>query len=186
VYDADTKLVRFGARDYDAETGRWTSKDPIRFAGGRNLYVYVANDPVNYRDPRGLDDNGAGGASGWYSSGGAEGGAAWDTSPTGPGSPGGDDSQDDSSWDWPPPFGCTKFVETSPCTEAAHARKEYMDYCIEKNPFGGTGKGNILKPGTSAPPEKTDDKFTACHLMEQQWRKSWVECGFSVPVVPVF
>jgi hypothetical protein len=24
LYDRDTKLVRFGARDYDAATGRWT------------------------------------------------------------------------------------------------------------------------------------------------------------------
>jgi RHS repeat-associated protein len=30
-YDPDTKLVRFGVRDYDSETGRWTAKDPIRF-----------------------------------------------------------------------------------------------------------------------------------------------------------
>src|SRR5574337_579177 len=55
LYDPDTGLVRFGARDYDAETGRWTTKDPIRFAGGEaNLYGYVLNDPVNRIDPFGL------------------------------------------------------------------------------------------------------------------------------------
>ena len=55
LYDRDTKLVRFGARDYDAETGRWTAKDPILFAGGdTNLYGYVVNDPVNFYDPSGL------------------------------------------------------------------------------------------------------------------------------------
>ena len=56
LYDRDTKLVRFGARDYDAETGRWTAKDPIRFAGGdTNLYGYVLGDPVNLTDVNGLD-----------------------------------------------------------------------------------------------------------------------------------
>src|SRR5262249_44322675 len=55
LYDPETKLTRFGARDYDAETGRWTAKDPIRFAGGvPNLYGYVVNDPVNVSDPLGL------------------------------------------------------------------------------------------------------------------------------------
>jgi len=55
LYDADTGLTRFGARDYDPETGRWTIKDPIRFDGGdTNLYGYVLNDPVNFVDPEGL------------------------------------------------------------------------------------------------------------------------------------
>ncbi len=48
LYDQDTELVRFGARDYDPEPGRWTAKDPIRFDGGdMNLYGYVVNDPIN-------------------------------------------------------------------------------------------------------------------------------------------
>ncbi len=52
--DLDTGLIRFGARDYDAETGRWTTKDPIQFAGGdTNLYVYAANNPINAIDPSG-------------------------------------------------------------------------------------------------------------------------------------
>ncbi|RYZ82191.1 MAG: RHS repeat-associated core domain-containing protein, partial [Proteobacteria bacterium] len=55
IFDADTGLVRFGARDYDAETGRWTSKDPILFGGGdANLYGYVAGEPINRTDPSGL------------------------------------------------------------------------------------------------------------------------------------
>jgi RHS repeat-associated protein len=55
LYDPNTKLTRFGTRDYDAETGRWTAKDPIGFAGGdSNLYAYVLNDPINFADPSGL------------------------------------------------------------------------------------------------------------------------------------
>ncbi|GBC59953.1 hypothetical protein DENIS_0895 [Desulfonema ishimotonii] len=55
LYDADTGLVRFGYRDYDPDTGRWTAKDPILFAGGdTDLYGYCVNDPVNWIDPSGL------------------------------------------------------------------------------------------------------------------------------------
>jgi RHS repeat-associated protein len=55
LYDADTGLVRFGARDYDPVAGRWTSKDPIGFGGGDpNLYAYVGGDPINAIDPEGL------------------------------------------------------------------------------------------------------------------------------------
>lgn len=54
LYDQDTKLTRFGYRDYDAETGKWTAKDPIGFEGGdSNLYGYVLGDPVNFVDPTG-------------------------------------------------------------------------------------------------------------------------------------
>jgi RHS repeat-associated protein len=54
IYDKDTKLTRFGVRDYDSETGRWTSKEPLGFGGSRNFYVYVKNNPVMFRDPTGL------------------------------------------------------------------------------------------------------------------------------------
>jgi len=56
LYDRDTGLVWLGARDYDAVGGRWTAKDPISFRGGSsNLYGYVLLDPMNWRDPSGLD-----------------------------------------------------------------------------------------------------------------------------------
>lgn len=54
IYDTDTGLVRFGARDYDPVAGRWTAKDPIRFEGqDPNLFRYVVADPVNGLDPDG-------------------------------------------------------------------------------------------------------------------------------------
>jgi RHS repeat-associated protein len=61
IYDPQTGLVRFGARDYDSETGRWTRKDPIGFGGGNTeLYGYVENDPVNISDINGLKTGGVG------------------------------------------------------------------------------------------------------------------------------
>jgi len=54
IYDQHTGLTRFGARDYDTETGRWAAKDPIRFLGGdTNLYGYVVGDPINFADSNG-------------------------------------------------------------------------------------------------------------------------------------
>jgi RHS repeat-associated protein len=56
IYDPDTKLVRFGLRDYDPSTGRWTAPDPAGFQfGGSNRYTYALDDPLNVVDPRGLD-----------------------------------------------------------------------------------------------------------------------------------
>jgi RHS repeat-associated protein len=54
LYDHNTGLVRFGARDYDAVTGRWTAKDPIGWEGrDTNLFLYAHADSVNQIDPSG-------------------------------------------------------------------------------------------------------------------------------------
>ncbi len=56
LYDQHTGLTRFGARDYDAQVGRWTAKDPIRFfAADTNLYGYILGDPLNLIDSFGLE-----------------------------------------------------------------------------------------------------------------------------------
>jgi len=55
IYDQHTGHTRFGARDYDAQVGRWTAKDPAKFKGGdTNLFGYVVNDPINFIDSLGL------------------------------------------------------------------------------------------------------------------------------------
>jgi RHS repeat-associated protein len=54
-YDRETNLYYYRARYYDAQVGRFVSKDPISFAGGDvNLYGYVQLNPVNSTDPFGL------------------------------------------------------------------------------------------------------------------------------------
>jgi RHS repeat-associated protein len=54
LYDREAALVRFGARDYDPNLGRWTTKDPVRFLGGLNVYAYANGNPISYVDPFGL------------------------------------------------------------------------------------------------------------------------------------
>lgn len=62
-YDADLGLVRMGARDYDPETNRFTTPDPLFLeAPGHcvaspvqcNLYGYAGGDPLGHVDPTGL------------------------------------------------------------------------------------------------------------------------------------
>jgi RHS repeat-associated protein len=55
LYDHRSGLVLFGYRVYDPFTGRFLTRDPLWHDGGHsNLYLYVANDPVNFIDPDGL------------------------------------------------------------------------------------------------------------------------------------
>jgi len=54
LYDPDTGLTRFGARDYSPEMGRWTCKDPLGIFGGEaSLYRFNGNNPLHTIDPTG-------------------------------------------------------------------------------------------------------------------------------------
>jgi RHS repeat-associated protein len=52
--DDATGLINFWNRWYDPQVGRWVSEDPIRQAGGVNLYGYVGNNPAIATDATGL------------------------------------------------------------------------------------------------------------------------------------
>jgi RHS repeat-associated protein len=55
IWDADVGLLRFGARDYEAKTGRWTAKDASGIRGRQaNFYSYALADPVNNFDITGF------------------------------------------------------------------------------------------------------------------------------------
>jgi RHS repeat-associated protein len=54
LYETQTKLVRFGARDYDAANGRWDYRDPLGLQYSVNLFSYSKGDPINVADPSGL------------------------------------------------------------------------------------------------------------------------------------
>ena len=47
-------LYYYGFRFYDPNLQRWPNHDPIREAGGINLYGFVGNDPTSSADPFGL------------------------------------------------------------------------------------------------------------------------------------
>ena len=55
LVDEHTGFVRFGYRDYDPQTGRFTAQDPARdLRGDADLYNYCVDDPVSCNDPQGL------------------------------------------------------------------------------------------------------------------------------------
>ena len=64
-YDSSTGLYYYGKRYYDKVTGRWISKDPYYSSNPSkaisnpqrfNLYSYTLNDPINYIDPDGQNE----------------------------------------------------------------------------------------------------------------------------------
>jgi RHS repeat-associated protein len=62
-------MAQIASGFYDANLGRWVSRDPIGEGGGYNLYRFVGNNPINWVDPLGLsgtltiDSTGGGGGS---------------------------------------------------------------------------------------------------------------------------
>jgi RHS repeat-associated protein len=55
LYERQTRLIRFGTRDYDAYVGRWSTKDDLGFAGfDTDLYAYANGDPINKIDSSGF------------------------------------------------------------------------------------------------------------------------------------
>jgi RHS repeat-associated protein len=53
--DNETGLQLLNYRYYNSSAGRFLTPDPISYLGGVNLYGYVANNPINFIDPLGLD-----------------------------------------------------------------------------------------------------------------------------------
>ena len=56
-FDSESQLYYVRNRTYNPVLGRWIQRDPIGYAGGINLYEYVASLPPIERDPAGMAPN---------------------------------------------------------------------------------------------------------------------------------
>jgi RHS repeat-associated protein len=53
-YYSNPQIYGYWGRFYDPNLQRWLNQDPIGEPGGRNLYGFVGNDPIDNIDPEGL------------------------------------------------------------------------------------------------------------------------------------
>ena len=53
-FDQETGIHFYRMRYFDHNVGRFLSEDPTGFEAGANFYSYVANNPVRFVDPLGL------------------------------------------------------------------------------------------------------------------------------------
>jgi RHS repeat-associated protein len=54
---SESSASYYRARYYDSNVGRFASEDPIGFKSDLNLYRYVRNKPINFRDPSGKNSD---------------------------------------------------------------------------------------------------------------------------------